>query len=101
MKTSNHLKTTMNFGVSLLEVHEYRNLAQKAIFILVHMPTTYFGEQGFSAVVEIESNKRNSIKDVDMLMRGALEARLLPRFSPIADEIQQERSHYMTVEMPY
>ena len=80
-------KNYNEFWVSLLEVHEYQNLAQKAIFILVCMPTTYLGEQEFSALVEIKSNKRKSTKDVDMLMRGALEAKLLPRFSQLANEI--------------
>ena len=32
-------------------------------------------------------SKRKAIKDVDTLMRGALETR--PRFSQLADEIQQ------------
>ena len=67
------------------------------------MPTTYHFEQGFSALVEIKSKKRNSIKDVDMLMKGAFEIRLLPPFSQLADEIQQQRSHLMkwNVEMRY
>ena len=50
--------------------------------------TTYFCEQGFSALVEIKSKKR---KDVDTLMRGALETR--PHFSQLAGEIQQQRSN--------
>ena len=57
------------------------------------MPTTYFCEQEFSALVEIKTKKRNAIVDVDTLMRGALETRLLPRFSKLADEIQQQVSH--------
>ena len=81
------------FWGSLFEVPEYQNLAQKAISVLIGMPTTYLCEQGFSAPVEIKSNKRNAIKEVDMLMRGALETRLLPRFSQLADEIPQQRSH--------
>ena len=54
------------------------------------MPTTYLCEQGFSALVEIKLKKRKSIKDFDMMMRGALETRLLPRFSQLADEIKQQ-----------
>ena len=52
---------------------------------------TYLYEQGFLALVEIKSKKRNIIKDVDLLMREALETR--PCFSQIANEIQQQCSH--------
>ena len=48
--------------------------------------------------MEIKS-KRNAIKDVDTLMRGALETR--PRFSQLADEIQQQGLHSMAVETNY
>ena len=85
-------KNYNEFWVSFLKVYEYRILAQKTISIFICMPTTYLCEQGFSALVEIKSKKRNSIKDDDTLMRG-LERRLLLRFSQLADEIQQERSH--------
>ena len=37
------------------------------------------------------------MKDVDMLMQGAFETR--PRFSQLADELQQQLSHWMAVEM--
>ena len=86
-------KNYNEFWVSLYEVPEYQNLAQKAISVLIRMPTTYLCEQGFSALVEIKTKKRNAIMDVDTLMRGALETRLLPRFSKLADEIQQQVSH--------
>ena len=81
-------KNYNEFWVSFLKVYEYRILAQKTISILICMPTTYLCEQGFSALVEIKSKKRNSIKDDDTLMRG-LERRLLLRFSQLADEIQR------------
>ena len=64
-----------------------------------HATTAYLCEQGFSTLVEIKSKKRNAIKDVDALMRGPLETR--PRFSQLADEIQQKRSQRMVVEMTY
>ena len=86
-------KNYNEFWVSLYEVPEYQNLAQKAISVLIRMPTTYLCEQGFPALVEIKTKKRNAIMDVDTLMRGALETRLLPRFSKLADETQQQRSH--------
>ena len=54
--------------------------------------TTYLYEQRFSApIVEIKSKKKNAMKDVDMLMQGALKTR--PRFSQLAGEIQQQRLH--------
>ena len=53
--------------------------------------TTYLYEQGFYALVEIKSKKRNATKDVDTLVLEALETR--PRFSQLADEIQQQRLH--------
>ena len=52
--------------------------------------TAYFCEQRFSTLAEIIS-KRNAIKDVDTLMRGAHATR--PHFSHLADEIQQQSSH--------
>ena len=61
--------------------------------------TTYVYEQGFTALVKIKSKKRNATKDVDTLVLGALEIR--PRFSQLADEIQQQRLHKMAVEMTY
>ena len=63
-----------------------------------HATTAYFYEQWFSALVEIKS-KRNAIKDVDMLMQGALETR--PHFSQLADEIHLQGLHWMAVEMIY
>ena len=82
-----------DFWVSLLSILEYQTLSQKAISILVRMPSTYHCKQEFSSLVEIKSKKRNSIKDVDTLMREALETRLMPRFSQLADKIQQQQSH--------
>jgi len=55
-----------NLWVSLLSIPDYRNRSQKAISVLVRMPTTYFSEKGFSALVNIESKKRNSTKAVDL-----------------------------------
>ena len=58
-----------NFWVSLLSNLEYQTLAQKAISVLVRM----FSPQVFSSLVKIKSKKRNSIKDVETLKKGALE----------------------------
>ena len=82
-----------DFWVSLLSNLEYQTLAQKTISILVRMPSAYPCEQEFSSLVQIKLKKRNSIKDVDTLMRGVLETRLMPRFSQLADKIQQQQSH--------
>ena len=49
-----------DFWVSLLSNLEYQTLDQKAISILVRMPSTYHCEQGFSSLVEVNSKKRNS-----------------------------------------
>ena len=89
-------KNYNEFWVSLFEVPEYQNLAQKAISVLIRMPTTYLCEQGFSALVEIKSNKRNAIKDVDTLMRGALDSLV---FLNYLMKLQQQRSHEMAVEL--
>ena len=52
---------------------------------------TYLYELGFSALAEIKPKKRNAMKDVDTLMRGALETR--PCFSQLADELQLQLSN--------
>ena len=83
----------IDFWVSLLSNLEYQTLTQKAVSILVRMPSTYHCEQGFSFLVEIKSKKRNSIKEVVTFMRGALETQLMPRFSQLADKTQQQQSH--------
>ena len=73
------LKTLTNytyFWVSLLSNLEYQTLAQKVMSVLVRMPSTYHCKQKFSFLVEIKLKKRNSIKDVDTLMRGELEIQL-------------------------
>ena len=61
---------------SLLEFSKYKNLAKKTIAVLVQMPTTYLCEEGFFSQVEIKSKKRNSILDIDSLMRGGVEKEL-------------------------
>ena len=48
------------------------------------MPTTYLWcEQAFSSLTEIKSTKRNRI--VDVLMKGAVETDMLPRFDFVCD----------------
>ena len=46
--------------VSLLSIPKYRHFSQKAISVLVCMPTTYFCEQGFSALVKNELKKKQN-----------------------------------------
>lgn len=79
------------FWVSLHEFPEYKNLAEKAIAVLVQMPTTYLCEEGFSSLVEIKSKKRNSILDIDPLMRGAIEKKLTPRYEKISKKIPRTK----------
>ena len=47
------------FWVSVSEFSKYKNSAEKAIAVLVQMPTTYLCEGGFSSLVEIKSKKKN------------------------------------------
>ena len=82
-----------DFWVYLLEFLEYKNLAKSAIDILVQMPTTYLCEEGFSSLVEIKSKKRNSILDIDSLMRGGIEKEITPRYLRIAETMQEQASH--------
>ena len=82
-----------DFWVYLLEFLEYKNLAKSAIDILVQMPTTYLCEEGFSNLVEIKSKKRNSILDIDSLMRGGIEKEITPRYLRIAETMQEQASH--------
>ncbi|XP_076061599.1 protein FAM200A-like [Oratosquilla oratoria] len=89
-KTFSH---PMDFWVTLLDIPEYKDLAEQAIAIFVQMPTSYLCEQGFSSLVLIKTKKRNAILNLDTLMRVALENRLTPRFNLIADKVQQQPSH--------
>ena len=57
------------------------------------MPTTYLCEESFSNLVEIKSKKRNSIHDIDSLMRGTIEKEIKPRYLRIAETMQQQSSH--------
>ena len=81
------------FWIYLLKFPEYEKLAQKAIAILTQMPTVYFCEESFSNFVEIKSKKRNSIHDIDSLMRKVIEKEIKPRYFQIAETMQQQSSH--------
>ena len=83
----------MDFWISLLDNPEYKDLADQATAMFVQMPTSYLCEQGFSSLVLIKTKKRNAILNLDPLMRVALENRLKPRFSLIADKMQHHPSH--------
>lgn len=83
----------MDFWISLLNIAEYKDLADQATAMFVQMPTSYLCEQGFSSLVLIKTKKRNAILNLDPLMRVALENRLMPRFSLIADKVHQQPSH--------
>ena len=54
-----------DFWVHLLNVPEYSSLVEKAVAMLIQMPTTYLSESGFSCLCEIKSQKRNSIIHID------------------------------------
>ena len=81
------------FWVYLLKFPEYEKLGQKTIAILIQMPTTYLCKERFSNLVEIKSQKRNSIHDIDSLMRGAIEKDIKPCYFLIAETMQQQSSH--------
>ena len=81
------------FWVYLLKLHEYKKLTQKAVAILIQMPTIYSCEESFSNLLEIKSKKRNSIHDINSLMRGAIEKEIKPCYLQIAETIQQQSSH--------
>ena len=78
------------FWVYLLKFHEYEKLAQKAIAILIQMPTIYLCEEIFSTLSEIKSKKRNSIHDIGSLMPGAIEKEITPRYLQITETMQQQ-----------
>ena len=80
MKALFQEKSYSDFWVHLLDIPEYRSIAEKAICILTPMPTTYLCESGFSCLCKIKSRKRNSITRIDPLMRGAIEQEINPRF---------------------
>jgi len=40
-----------------------------------------------------KSSKRNSILDIDCLMRGGIERELIPRYVQTAETMQQQASH--------
>ena len=81
------------FWVYLLKFSKYEKLGPKAIAILIQMPTTYLSEESFSHLVEIKSKKRNSLHDIDSLIRGAIEKEKKPRYLQIAEAMQQQSSH--------
>ena len=68
------------FSVYLLKFSKYKKLTQKAIAILIQMPTTYLCEEIFSNLVEIKSKKRNSLHDINSLMQGAIEKEIKLRY---------------------
>ena len=69
-----------DFSAGLFESPEYNKIALKTLRKLVMMPTSYMSEKGFSCSVELKTKKRNSLKCVDVLMRGALKKLIHPRF---------------------
>ena len=82
-----------DFWTSILGEKGFQSLATLALTTLVMMPTTYMAEKGFSVLVDIKTKKRNRLKSVDDLMRGALEKLIQPRKEKIAETIQAQCSH--------
>ena len=93
MKALFQEKSYSDFWVHLLDVPEYRSIAENAICILIQMPTTDLCKSGFSCLCEIKSRKRNSITHIDPLMRGAIEQEINPRFEQLVENMQEQKSH--------
>ena len=72
---------------------EFRNIAKKAISVLIQMPATYLRESVFSSLFAIKPRKRNSIKHIDTLMRRAIEKDIISRFGMLVDNMQQQKRH--------
>ena len=75
----------IEFWVHLLNVPEYKSIAEKAISVLIQIPITYLREIGFSWLCEIKPCKRNSITHIDSLMRGAVKMGIILRFGMLVD----------------
>ena len=82
-----------DFWVNLLKIDEYSGLATAALQKLVIMPTTYLSEKEFSCLVDLKDKKRNRLKCIDTVMRGALENLISPRYEKCAKQIQPQGSH--------
>ncbi|KAG7172784.1 SCAN domain-containing protein 3-like 5 [Homarus americanus] len=82
-----------DYWVGLVKFPEYKSIAMKALQPQVMMTTTYLSEQGFSTLVELKTMKRNSLQNLDSLMRGALEKEIEPQFQKLVKEMQEHPSH--------
>lgn len=71
---------------------EYPELTQKAIKLLLPFGSSYLCEQGFSALTEIKSKKRERLLMIDAEMRICLST-IKPRFNKILSNKQAHPSH--------
>ena len=88
--------TTMkyqDFWVKLWNMPDYKELAAQALEILVQIPCTYLCESGFSILTKVKSPTRNSIQEIDSVMRLAIEQELTPDFQGLATQLQSQISH--------
>ena len=66
------------------------------------IPTTYLcGSKNFLVLLKLRSRKITLIKDVDIVMRGAIETRLKPRFFDLGCAIQHQPPHYMIFKLRF
>ena len=72
--------TYSEFWVKLLSVPEYEIFAEKAITVLVRMPSTYLRESGFSSLSLVKKKKRNCLTNIDPVMRMVLESEITPNY---------------------
>ena len=88
------LQTTLIFGYCFSTILNTKlSLKKQFPFLFACLRHTIASKAFFLVEIEIKSKKKNSIKDVDALIRGALETWLMPRFSQLADKIQRQQSH--------
>ena len=77
----------------LCNIPEYKQLAEQTLTILVQIPCIYLCECGFSILAQVKSPSRNSIQEIDSLLRLAIEQELIPDYHKLAGELQNQVSH--------
>ena len=73
----------------------YKKLAIQALNVLVPNPTAYLAEKGFSVLVDIKTKKSCSLNETldDLMLPRALEQEVVPNWSEISRNMQQQMIH--------
>ena len=61
-----------DFWVMLCNIPEYKQLAEQVLTVLVKIPCTYLCECGFSILAQVKNPSRNSIQEIDSLLKLAV-----------------------------